>query len=294
MKRPASDTDAHSEGRDRDAVVREVVAELHGHDICHVMRDMPSPQLSLSKSVGGRRLVWHTGWMDDRHFNKGDNWLPHYLVWADTNANKVATALGVDRQRISVLAKRTKAIPKEWADRIAPVLGCTPVQLMYGPEGQEAQGTSEDAPPVIQARVAGLVAAGMWLEDSYIDGAVYDPVPIVLARYRDVPQTAYRVRGLSMDLMNIRDGEYVITVPYWVARTAFQDDDVVVVERRDGHKIERTCKQVVVRSDCVELWPRSTQAAFQEPLIVPIDRTADEDGQQVEVVGLVIGKHTVM
>lgn len=97
-----------------------------------------------------------------------------------------------------------------------------------------------------------------------------------------------------MDLLRIFDGDYVITVPYWEVRASFQNNDVVVVERREGHRFERTCKQIKVHKDRVELWPRSSHEAFQEPLVILINREETESGEEVEVIGLVIGRHAVM
>ena len=220
--------------------------------------------------------------------------MPHYVYLAKTNGNQLAKKMGVDRQRISVLMKREKAVPVEWAERIAPHLDVSSIELIHGPNFRQPVETVDSTPVVVEARVGGQVAAGMWLEDSFIDGTVYDPVPIVLARYATVPQTAYKVSGPSMDLLRIFDGDYVITVPYWEVRASFQNNDVVVVERREGHRFERTCKQIKVHKDRVELWPRSSHEAFQEPLVILINREETESGEEVEVIGLVIGRHAVM
>lgn len=262
--------------------------------VCHDMRDIESPDPSLFSCVCQIAGIWHDGDMSDHPKNNGENWLPHYVDLAGTNGNQLSKAVGTDRQRISMLLKRTKALPKDWADRIAPHLGVSSIELVHGPGDQPIRAYGERQPEVIEARVCGQVAAGVWLEDSFIDGRVYDPVPIVLARYPTVPQTAFKVLGQSMDLLRIFDGEYVITVPYWEARTTFQNKDIVVVERREGHKYERTCKQLMVFNDRVELWSRSTQDGFKEPLVVPLKRTGELQGAEVEVIGLVIGKHTVM
>ena len=81
---------------------------------------------------------------------------------------------------------------------------------------------------------------------------------VATRKYAGLEQFAFKVRGLSMDQLRIFDGDYIVCVPYWQARPAVQSEDIVVVERRDGHKIERTCKQLLVVKRGFELWPRSS------------------------------------
>jgi SOS-response transcriptional repressor LexA len=141
------------------------------------------------------------------------------------------------------------------------------------------------------ARVVGACAAGLWFDASDPPQVVADPVPYVPTRYLHLEQTAYRVVGPSMNLRKIDDGDYVIVVPYWQVRDALQDNDLVVVEKtRDGGLVERTIKEVVVRDRTVELTPRSSDARYQEPIVVP-RRFNPRDYQEVEVVGLVIGRY---
>lgn len=223
------------------------------------------------------------------------NWLPHFIDAAGLNPNRLATLAGENRQTIYKLAKRSGRIPEDWAAKLAPHLGVEPMDLMFGPGRTPSIPQGEGSTPlVVSAAVRGTTAAGIWLAEDYVDATEYDPIPIVLARYPNLPQIAYKVMGPSMDLLRIFDGDYVITIDYWQARTSFQNADVVVVERRQGGKIERTCKQIAVHRDRIEFWPRSSHPAFQEPIVVPVNRDSPDDGVDVEVVGLVIGRHTPM
>lgn len=218
------------------------------------------------------------------------NWLPHFIEVAGTNQNRLAKAMEIDRQQIGKLYKRQDAIPKVWADRIAPHLDVTPVELMYGPGTINAPEVVPSDKPIVEVRVAGQCAAGVWLAEDYVDVNVYDPISVVVVRYPTLVRTAYQIVGPSMDLERIFDGDYVITVPYWEARSKLVDADIVVVERREGHRIERTCKKVVVAEKHVELWPCSSHVSFKTPLIVPLQRNDNEDGIDIEIVGLVINR----
>lgn len=142
------------------------------------------------------------------------------------------------------------------------------------------------------APVIGEAAAGVWLEPDSWDEAKYPPVPYVPSRYSDMEQRAYRVVGPSMNLVNIHDGNFVITVAYWEVRQEPQDGDIVVVERRrDGGLVERTIKEVVIRPDRIELTPRSSDERFQDPIVIP--RKNDiSDPLEVEIIALVIGSYS--
>lgn len=137
--------------------------------------------------------------------------------------------------------------------------------------------------------VRGQAAAGVWLEYDGLQDEAFSPVPAVLTRYKRTTQFAYRIAGPSMDKARIFDGDYVICVDYWTVRARPETGDIVVVERRQGQLIERTCKQIVVVKDGFELWPRSSDARFQDPIRIAAQHDSD-DGIEVEVVGLVIGQ----
>lgn len=146
--------------------------------------------------------------------------------------------------------------------------------------------------PVVQIPVRGEVSAGKWLEFDDFDAGRYDPIFVIAGRYPVSDQFALKVSGTSMDKARIFDGDLVICVPYWTARSALTAGDLVVVERRRGSVFERTIKELVIEADRYELWPRSNDPRFQQPIIVPkADHMAETDGTEVEVVGLVIASY---
>lgn len=140
--------------------------------------------------------------------------------------------------------------------------------------------------------VKGQAAAGLWFDEGVIDESVYEEIPIVIARYASIEQSAYRVIGDSMDKIGFLDGSFVITVEYWKVRAAIQDGDTVVVEQRDGGRIERTVKVVAITPDSYRLEARSNNTKWAGSAIVIPRTNADlADDRSTEIVGLVIGNY---
>lgn len=202
-------------------------------------------------------------------------------------AAEAARALSLSAPTVRSHENGGRKLKWDWAVRYAAAYRVDPEWIMSGKRkpNPEAGVTS----PIVTepVHVYGVVAAGLWLEDGDWQISKFDPVPVVPMKYRGVEQTAWKVLGPSMDLAGILDGGYVVTVPYWEVRIAVQDNDLVVVERRDGSKIERTVKQAVIGPNRVELWPRSSSSDYQTPILIPRDHK--HDGSQVEIVGLVVG-----
>ncbi len=186
----------------------------------------------------------------------------------------------------------------EWAARLAPALGTTPVALLFDGEPdegwEEAEVTPAPAPRGV-APIIGEVAAGRWLEHPDFETDEPETIPSIPGRYEGREQFAFKVSGTSMDLRRIFPGDFVICVEYFEARKGFVDGDIVVVERTNGHLIERTVKELILTNGGYELWPRSSDPKWKAPIIVPKknDHLA-EDGTIIEIKGLVIGRFAMM
>ena len=92
-----------------------------------------------------------------------------------------------------------------------------------------------------------------------------------------------------MNLERLVDGDYVICVPYFMARKEITDRDLVIVERRRGATVERTVKQISITNGACELWPRSDDPRFQTP--IPC-QGPEPDGTEIEITHRVIGSFT--
>lgn len=199
----------------------------------------------------------------------------------------------------------TRTIGQDDADRYAKAYRARGVevsaqQILFGAhKGEEAEAPQPDmlsgsielgAPrPVRQVAIRGETAAGVWFEpDAFVDED-QPLVPVVPGKYDGLEQFSFKVVGSSMDKVKIFNGSYVVCVPYFEARGGITDGDIVVVERRKGQLIERTCKEVKIIRGGYELWPRSTDPRYQDPLHVKHRNRDAADGEEIEVVGLVIG-----
>lgn len=136
--------------------------------------------------------------------------------------------------------------------------------------------------------VVGEVAAGVWQEHNGWDDGKFDNIPVVPGRYEGLEQFAYLVRGPSMDLARIFDGEFIVCVKYFEAREAPADGDIVVVTRTNGDLVERTVKRVRITKSAMELVPESSDPRFQTPIVVPRG-ASDVVDTTVEITALVIG-----
>ena len=162
--------------------------------------------------------------------------------------------------------------------------------LLYGKSSNT--GLTQQFESVAQIPVRGSTAAGKWLEFDDTEQDALAPIYAVAGRFPMEEQFAFKVSGPSMDKARIFDGDYVICVPYWIARAAPTPGDLVVVERKRGTMFERTLKELQMNENEFELWPRSTDARFQTPIRVKRNHDLIEnDGTTVEIVGLVVASY---
>jgi transcriptional regulator with XRE-family HTH domain len=175
----------------------------------------------------------------------------------------------------------------------------TAAMQIYGVSSDQVLGTTRPAvqPEVAMARVVGEVNAGIWLEtnpfafdpDLPSEEDKYPPMPFVpLPAYRGLEQFAVKVIGPSVNQV-IKDGHFAVCVPYWKARAAIREGDLVVVQRRQGDLFEGTIKRVYQAGGQWELRPQSDDPRHQTPIkIPPMTAEADHQDHEVEIIGLVI------
>lgn len=219
------------------------------------------------------------------HFGYASNmtWLDYYLSQKGIKDAQLARESGENRQTIGRLRKGTTDMSVEWAAKLAPHLGVEPENLLFGP-ASNAKLSVQNVP------IRGEAAAGRWVEADDLDQGRYKPVSAVAGEYAVELQFAYRIAGPSMDQRRIWDGDYVVCVPYWEARSKAKSGDIVIVEQRRGQLIETTCKELVVTDKGYELWPRSSNPKWQEPIVIPhMNDPHALDGTEIEITGLVIG-----
>jgi transcriptional regulator with XRE-family HTH domain len=222
---------------------------------------------------------------------------------------RLAEAMGVSVSQLSRIERGLRRPRVDEISRAAEVLNVS-VKDLY-PEfgaiednekiskiskttGAKVEVSLVEARSISRVHVRGETAAGRWFEhDDLLDEAISEDVPTIPGRYAALEQFAYRVVGPSMDKKRIFSGNFVICVPYFDARAELRDGDIGIIERRRGHLIERTCKEIKVTDGAIELWPRSTDPRFQKPIVIPDRREPHaSDGTEIEIVALVIGVYT--
>lgn len=134
--------------------------------------------------------------------------------------------------------------------------------------------------------------AGFWAEVEDLSASYANTFPVMPdPRYSNWPQWLEEVQGDSADLL-LAPGSFAHVVDAIEMGYAAREGDWVIVERRraGGHLHERSVKQVSKSPVGVELWPRSTNPRWSEPLDLAGGAEGDET-IEVEIVGLVIGTY---
>lgn len=133
----------------------------------------------------------------------------------------------------------------------------------------------------------GVVQAGAWAEIPQDDPEPTEFIVFDEPEYARAHAFALVVRGTSTNLV-YPDGCRVICIP--ATEAGIREGDFVVVRRRRGVFCETTLKQLVIGARGMELWPRSSDPAFQEPILLEHIRDADENP---EIVAVVVARYEV-
>ena len=144
------------------------------------------------------------------------------------------------------------------------------------------------AVPTTTIKISGIVEAGRFHTVDADEHVRFEPLEVPLSKkHASQKHMAFAVRGDSMNLAGIMDGDFVVGVEY---QGVVRVGDIVVVERSRaaGQFIEWTVKEVseVVPNDRIVLSPRSTNKAHK-PVIIRL--AGDEDGsEQVSILSLIV------
>lgn len=208
---------------------------------------------------------------------------------AGLSAAELAQRVGRSESAVRNQENGTNGIPAALAKRYAQALGVTAAAILYGDDSPSAQ-----TPTPAMLPIRRRVQAGAWL-------AVDDTAQVPPKKYpaaRDprfaADQWLSEVVGDSMDALAepapILEGDLVHCVDAVGIGYAPRTGDIVEAERVrfGGSEVEVSLKQVVVTDGGVELWPRSKNPRWREPLVLT-DGAVDGEEIEVRISGLVIG-----
>lgn len=194
-----------------------------------------------------------------------------------------------------ILRGKTKVPKADNLKKLATALQTTPDALLGG---SAAPAAIEDGKPVPGGRLpyGGTVAAGDWWDaDDFNQDIAENAVPASIPRHPGYPkltQTAWRVRGDSMNEVGIFDGQWIVGASYadYVDRIGeLANGNYVVVERTRAQGAERelTVKEVQFARRGMRLLPRSTNKKHRE-YFIDLDETADPDKETVRILAVVL------
>jgi SOS-response transcriptional repressor LexA len=150
--------------------------------------------------------------------------------------------------------------------------------------GRDERMLTQVNPPLAQVHVIGTIRAGLWQDIDAGDAGLYEVVPAapgVLPEW----QYAFVVEGNSLNKI-AQSGDFLICMDAIKSRYSEKDGDLVVIERSrfGGQMVERTAKRLRKSVSGYELWPESTDPAFQTPIILK----GKENGDEVRIVAKVL------
>jgi transcriptional regulator with XRE-family HTH domain len=169
----------------------------------------------------------------------------------------------------------------------ATALKVSPTWLLYG--GNPTQAEQLPRPATQSLPIRFTVAAGAW---EPVDDIRDEPLGFMeahqLPAYEGIPQWIERLAGDSYD-RKIPDGSLLHVVDAIALGYAPNHGDTVIVCRRraQGSFVERSVKEVVLTPFGVELWPRSHNPKWDQPLNYTTG-TRGGDDIEVEIVGKVV------
>jgi hypothetical protein len=205
------------------------------------------------------------------------------------SAHRASLEAGKSRDWLRVLRTQKSTPRGDNLAILAKVLDTSPEWLLTGveqnPEG--AASTLERLPAIFRTLpVSHEVQAGAFQEVFEVDEPLGEELVAVHPAFPTERQWLARVRGDSMNL-RAPEGSLAHVIDAVAIGYVPQDGHMVEVERRraGGQMIERTLKEVRWNTGSIELWPRSSNPKWSEPVVLTDGAAGDVE---VVIVGLVV------
>lgn len=199
------------------------------------------------------------------------------------SAAKAARAFGWHPQNLADHEANRRGIKPDQAKQYAKALKTTPEDILYGAGADPAE------PQLALLPITRTAQAGAWLavdefdqREPELSTAARDP------RFPNAHQWLTRVRGDSVNLLGINDGDLVHCIDVDEAHYQVNTGDIVEVERSryQGADLEYSIKQAEVTPEAILLWPRSTNPRWTKPLEISAGKESED--LTVTIRGLVI------
>lgn len=195
---------------------------------------------------------------------------------------KLAQLSNTTGQQIGRLELGKIRLSKEWADRLAPHLGISAAELLFGDEPGIVSPSSQRL-----THVVGAVEAGSWREATEWPQDEHYTVNIYDDRFPDL--IGLEVRGDSMNKL-YKAGTVLICRQFDPTNEIPPVGKRVIVQRRIASGlIEATVKLLEIDADGqAVLMPQSTNDDYKP---IPYSPSGDGDGD-VQITAIVVGAYT--
>ena len=199
---------------------------------------------------------------------------------------EVANKLGINRVSVTQWETGVTRPVGDKLEKMARLLNVSADWLIMD-EGLPPGSGLKESPPVYlnTLPVTGFVEAGKWF-DIDGDGAVPDGMAVPVVGDRPVEwQRAFIVSGNSINKI-AGPGDVLVCLDLIASGTEMQPDDLVIVERSrfGGQMVERTAKRLRKTATGWELWPESTDPAYQAPIVL----NGADDHEEIKVTAKVL------
>ena len=205
------------------------------------------------------------------------------------SAASAAEAMGVPKPSYGQYENGTRGITVAKARRFARFFRVAPEWVLYG-KGDNPNQTPLPEPEVVTSfrlvPVVGKVQAGVFSPIAENDELLGN-IGLDLPNFNGIALFALEVVGPSMNMF-YPDGSHVIVCS--VTDIGVRENDHVVIRSRRFDVAETTIKEVVKGRAGIELWPRSTEPAFQKPIHWSPDAHTDIG---LEIIGVVVASYSV-
>lgn len=198
--------------------------------------------------------------------------------------HKLAELVGVTQTAISRWENDDQHPGRQSYERLAEALQTDPGYLAFG-----GSINLKSPQPVASVSVLGIIEAGAFREALSLEGEFQRVNFVPHPAYKADDQVAFLVRGESCNQV-VQSGDHVIAVPYasfpggLEALLSKPRPPLVVVQRERAGLVEATLKELRVRNDRFELWPRSDAPEHQER----IEFNENGDTSDVSITHVVI------